>query len=153
MPEGDIVAYNALKFELLNKVHDLGSGGDTLQITLHTAYSLNIDDHSLWGDAGVSSTEYGTADGYTAGGKVLASQSTTKDNSNDRSLFDANDVTWTALGALTPATPSHAIIWNNTPSTPLDPLIVNVLLGATATNGGDYTIAFSASPAAIFTIT
>lgn len=153
MPEGDITAYNAPKEDLMNKVHDLGTGGDTIQVTLHTGYTPNIDTHELFADAGVSSTEYGTGAGYTAGGKVLASQTVTEDDANDRALWDAADVTWTALGALTPATPSHAIIWNNTPAVPLDPLICYVLLGTTATNGGDYTLQWSAAPAAILSLT
>ena len=55
--------------------------------------------------------------GYTAGGATLANKSVTKDNTNDQSVFDADDVTWsnstlTARGAVlykdtgTPATSS-----------------------------------------------
>ena len=107
----------------------------------------------LWADAGVSSTEYGTANGYTAGGKVIASQLVTQDDGTDRGVFDAADVTWTSLGALSPATPSHVLLWDNTPSTPLDPLIAYWVLGTTATNGGDYTIQWSTSPSAIILLT
>lgn len=153
MAEGDITLYNAFKEDILSKVHDLTSGGDTIQVTLHTSYTPDIDAHQLWADTGVSSTEYGTASGYTAGGKVLGSQTVTADDTNDRALFDGADVTWTGLGALSPATPSHAIIWNNTPAAPLDPLIAYVELGTTATNGGDYTLSWSPSPAAIISLT
>ncbi len=153
MAEGDITAYNAIKQDLMDKVHDLGTGGDTIQTTLHTSYTPNIDTHELFADVGVSSTEYGTASGYTAGGQVLGSQTVSEDDANDRALWDGADETWTALGALSPATPSHAIVWNNTPATPLDPLLCYVELGTTATNGGDYTIAWDSSPAAILTVT
>lgn len=149
--EGDISLYNAFKRDVLNGVHNLGSGGDSIKITLHTGYSPNIDSHEDWAD--VSATEYTTANGYTVGGKTLGSQSVIKDDSNDRALFDAADVTWTALGPLSPATPSHAIIWNDTPTSPADPLIAYIELGVTATNGGDYTIQFSSSPAAIISLT
>lgn len=98
-------------------------------------------------------TEYGTASGYTAGGKTLASQTVVQNDTNDRSEFDAANVTWTALGPLSPATPSHAIIWNDTPTSPADPLICYIVLGTTATNGGDYSVAFSTSPSAILTLT
>jgi len=149
MPEGDIVSYNDLKEQLFKKLHDFVN--DTIKVTLHTGYTPNIDTHQVWAD--VSATEYGTANGYTAGGKTLANKSVTQDNTNDRALFDADDVTWTALGALSPATPSHAIMWNDTPTSPADPLVDYVLLGTTATNGGNYTLQWSSSPSAILSIT
>jgi len=153
MAEGDIVIYNDFKEQILSKWHDLSSGGDTLKLTLHTSYTPNIDTHQVWADTGVSSTEYGTASGYTAGGKTLGSQTVTQDDTNDRALFDAADVTWTALGALSPATPGHAILWNDSTTTPTDSLICYVELGTTATNGGDYTIAWDTSPSAIISLT
>jgi hypothetical protein len=149
MAQGDLTLYNAFKEDLLKKVHDLVN--DTIKVTLHTGYTPDIDTHQVWSD--VSATEYGTANGYTAGGKTLASKTVTQDNTNDRALWDAADVTWTALGPLSPATPSHAIIWNDTPTSPADPLIGYIELGVTATNGGDYTLSFSSSPAAIISLT
>lgn len=152
MPQGDQIIYNDFKEQVLLGVHNLGSGGNTLKLTLHNAYTPNIDTHQVWADTGVSSTEFATAAGYTAGGKTLASQSVTQDNTNDRALFDAADVTWTALGPLA-ATPSHAILWNDTPAAPADPLISYIVLGTTAPNGGDYTLQFSTSPSALITLT
>lgn len=149
MAQGDIVAYNDFKEQLFKKIHDLVN--DTVKVTLHTSYTPNIDSHQVWAD--VSSTEYGSGSGYTAGGKTLANKSVTQDNTNDRALWDADDVTWTSLGALSPATPSHAIIWNDTPTSPADPLLDYVILGTTATNGGNYTLQWSSSPSAINTIT
>jgi len=146
MAEGDGFIYNNFKEQIMEKIYDLSTGGDTLQVTLHTGYTPNIDAaHSVWADTGVSSTEYGTASGYTAGGKVLGSQDTTQDDTNDRGVFDGADVTWTSLGALSPATPSDAILWDNTPTSPADPLIAYWELGSTATNGGDYTLAWGAN--------
>lgn len=153
MAEGDIVVYNDLKEQLFLGTHDFGNGADTLKVTLHTSYTPDIDSHQVWADTGVSSTEYGTGSGYTAGGQTLANQSITQDNTNDRALFDADDVTWSGLGALSPATPSHAIIWNDTPTSPADPLMCYVVLGTTATNGGDYTLQWSTSPSAIISLT
>ncbi len=140
MAEGDGVIYNNFKENVMEGVHSLATAGDTMQLTLHTAYTPNIDTHLLFATAGVSSTEYGTADGYTAGGIALTSQDVTQDDTNDRGVLDAADVTWTSLGALTPATPSHTILWNTTPTSPADPLIAYWVLGTTATNGGNYTI-------------
>lgn len=149
MAEGDITAYNDLKEQILKGVHDLSS--DTITITLHTGYTPDIDTHQVWAD--VSATEYSTASGYTAGGQALGTLSVTQDNTNDRALWDAADVTWSSLGPLSPATPSHFIIWNDTPTSPADPLICYGELGTTATNGGNYTIEWASTPAAILALT
>jgi hypothetical protein len=149
MAEGDITVYNDLKEQLFKKVHDFVN--DTIKLTLHTGYTPNIDTHQVRAD--VSGTEYTTAAGYTAGGVTLANKSVTQDNTNDRALFDADDAAFASLGPLSPATPSHAIIWNDTPSSPADPVVANIELGTTATNGGNYTIQFSTSPSAILSIT
>lgn len=151
MAQGDQVVYNGFKEYLMKKVFDLVN--DTCKITLHTSYTPDIDTHDEWGDTGVSSTEYGTAGGYTAGGKTLANKTVTRDNTNDRALWDADDPTWTSL-TLSPATPGHAIIRDTTPTTtPNLPLISYIVLGTTTTNGGDYTLQFSTSPSAILSLT
>lgn len=140
MAEGDATVYNAFKEDLLLGVHNLAS--DTIKITLHTSYTPNIDSHQVWSD--VSATEYSTASGYTAGGTALSGGTVTQDNTDDEAVFDATDVTWSSLGPLSPATPGHAILWNDTPTSPADPLICYWELGTTATNGGNYTLAFAA---------
>lgn len=142
MAQGDGFVYNNFKEQVLLGKYNLGNGGDALKVTLHTGYTPNIDTHQVRAD--VSATEYGTGSGYTAGGKTLGSQAVTQDDTNDRAKFDAADVTWTALGPLSPATPSHLILWDDTPTSPADPLIAYWELGTTATNGGDYTIAWHA---------
>ncbi len=145
MAEGDGSIYNNFKEQVMAGVFNLASGGDTLKVTLHTAYTPDIDSHTVWGDSGVSSTEYGTGSGYTAGGQTLAGQGLTQNNTNDRGEFDATDVTWSSLGALSPATPSDVILWDDTPTSPADPVIAHWELGSTATNGGDYTLQFGAN--------
>lgn len=145
MAEGDGLIYNSFKEDVMEGIMDLATSGDTIQTTLHTAYTPDIDAHVIWGTAGVSSTEYGTADGYTAGGQVLAGQDVTQNDTDDRGEYDGTDETWSSLGALTPATPSDAIHWDNTPAGPVDPLIASWELGVTATNGGDYTLQWGAN--------
>ena len=147
MAEGDGAIYNNFKEVIMNGVFNLANGGDTIKCTLHTAYTPNIDAaHSVWADTGVSSTEYGTGSGYTAGGATLANQATSQDDTNDRGKFDGDDVTWSSLGALSPATPSDMIMWDDSPTSPqADPLIAYWELGTTATNGGDYTLQFGAN--------
>lgn len=151
MAQGDGAIYNNFKEQVMEGVFNLASGGHTLQQTLHTGYTPNIDTHGLWADSGVSSTEYGSGSGYTAGGATLASQDVTQDNTNDRGVFDAADITWSSLGALSPATPSHTLLWDTTPTSPADPLIAYWELGTTATNGGNYTLQFGASGIVLLT--
>lgn len=143
MAEGDAFLYNAFKQDLLEKLHDLSNGADAITVTLHTAYTPNIDAaHSI--RANVVATEYGTANGYTANGQVVANQATSQNDSSDRGELDFDDETWTSLGTLSPSTPSDAIIWNETQSSPVDPLIGYVELGSTATDGNDYTLQWAA---------
>jgi hypothetical protein len=140
MAQGDGFIYNNFKEQVMEGIFNLASGGDTLQVTLHTSYTPDIDAQGVWADTGVSTTEYGSGSGYTAGGETLGSQDVTQDNTNDRGAFDGADVTWTSLGPLSPATPGHVILWDDTPTSPADPLIAYWELGTTATNGGDYTL-------------
>ena len=141
MAEGDGVVYNYTKKYLMDGVYDLDTGGDTIKFTLHTGYTPNIDTDDIWGD--ISTTEYGTGDGYTAGGATLASQATSVDTTDDEGVFDGDNITWSSLGPLSPATPSHTVCWDDTQTTPADPLILYFELGTTATNGGDYTLDFA----------
>lgn len=140
MPEGDIVWYNAAKKKILD--NDIDFAADTIKVTLHTGYTPNIDTHDFWDD--VSATEYGTASGYTAGGVTLGSKTVTVDTTNDQADIDAADASWTALGPLSPDTPSHAIVWKDTATPSTSPLLYYVVLGTTATNGSNYAIAWNA---------
>lgn len=128
----------------MNGVFDLAAAADTIKVILVSAHTPNIDTHAVLLD--VSGDEYGAGLGYTVGGETLAGQSTAQDNPNDRGVFDGTDLTWSTLGALTPATPSHAIMYDDTPAAPqADPLIAYWVLGSTATNGGDYTLQWGAN--------
>lgn len=129
----------------MNGVFNLANAQDVIKIILVTGHTPNIDAaHSVL--LNVSGDEYGAGSGYTVGGETLAGQSTVQDDANDRGAFDGTDQTWTALGALTPATPSHAIMYDDTPAAPqADPLIAYWVLGTTATNGGDYTLQWGAN--------
>ena len=142
MAEGDGAIYNNFKETVMEEMFNLANGADTVQLSLHTGYSPDIDAHDQWAD--VSATEYGTGTNYSSGGATLASQDVTQDDANDRGVFDADDGTWSSLGPLAGlATPSHAILWDDTAAG--DELICYWTLGTTATNGGDYKLAFSSS--------
>jgi hypothetical protein len=140
MAEGDITLYRSFLNGLGAGLFDLSSSDNhTVTVTLHVAYSPDVDAHTQWSD--VSATEYGSSDGYTAGGQVLQTTTWVSDSDTGVTTFDAADVTWSSLGPLDTATPSHAILWDNTATS--DDLIGYMELGTTATNGGDYTITWS----------
>lgn len=136
MAEGDGTLYNTFKEEVMEGLLDLATVGDTIKTMLVSAYTPNIDTHVNY--ASVSGVEYGAGLGYTVTGETLAGQDVTQDDANDRGVFDATDETWTALGPLSPATPSDAIMYSST----ADTLIAYWELGVTATNGGDYTLSW-----------
>lgn len=139
MAQGDGFLYNAFLVDVISGVHDFAN--DSLVVSLHTGYTPDVDTDAVWAD--ISATEYGTGDGYTAGGEVLQNVVVTQNDTDDRAEVDADNPVWTALGPLTPATPSHATLRNDTAAG--DPLIGFWELGATATNGEDYELVFSAS--------
>jgi len=147
MAEGDGALYNNFKEQLMEGVFQLQSGGHTIKAILVSGYTPDIDTHTQYSD--VSGSEYSTGDNYTEGGETLTSQDTTQDNDNDRGKFDAANVTWSSLGALDPATPSHVILYDDTATN--DELIGYWALGTTATNGGDYTIAWHADGIVLLT--
>ena len=103
--------YNEYKKEIgvINWLTD-----DIRVMLVDNTYTLDIDAHSNKDDIdGLSVEVSGT--GYTAGGELLANMSISRDDVNDWSKFDADDVTWgsstlTARGAIvyldtgTPAT-------------------------------------------------
>lgn len=141
MAEGDGAIYNNFKEQVMEGEFDLKTGGDQLKVMLVSGHTPNIDTHTTY--ANVSADEYGTASGYTATGKTLAGQDVTQDDTNDRGVFDATDLTWSSLGPLSPALPTHAIMYDDTHASDL--LIAYWELGTTATNGGDYTLQWGAN--------
>jgi hypothetical protein len=147
MAEGDIVFYNAAKKKILD--NDIDFAADTIKVTLHTGYTPNIDTDEFWDD--ISSTEYSTDAGYTAGGVTLGSKTVTTDTANDQADVDAADPSWSSLGPLTPNTPSHAVMWKDTGTPATSPLLLYVVLGTTPTNGSNYALALNAG--GLFTLT
>lgn len=137
MPEGDGVLYNNPKESYFNGGLDMSN--DTLKLSLHTGYTPDIDADDVWDD--ISATEYPTADGYTALGQVLDGQIVTRDDPNDKSVFDGTDETWSNLGPLDPPTPSHLVLRASVSGI----LIAYWVLGTTPTNGDDFVIAWPAA--------
>jgi hypothetical protein len=105
--------FNAFVEHLAEKVHNLGA--DTLKIMLtNTAPSAA---NSVKADI----TEISAGFGYTAGGNTAA-VSTSAQTSGTYKLVLSSPATWTAAGG-TIGPFRYAVLYNDTPSSPADPLI------------------------------
>lgn len=134
MAEGDASVHNNFKEQLLLKTIDCDT--DTFKMALYTAtYTWSTDG----ADTAYSATNEISAANYTAGGKALTGLAVTQDDTNDWAKWDADNVTWTALGA---ASPRHALLYDDTTATKW--VLIHWEL-ATDSNGGDYTLAFGAN--------
>jgi len=120
--------YDVFVEDWANKVHDLlgtaGAGADTLKILLSNA-APNVATHALRSQT----TELATGNGYTSGGASLANVGT---RSGGVLTVVATDVVFTAAGG--PIGPfRYAIIYNDTPASPLDPLVAYYDYGSSLT--------------------
>lgn len=132
MAEGDIVFYNDYMTEFLRGTLDHDT--DSIKIILVSSYTPDYDNDSAYAD--VTTYEYSSGSGYTAGGVTATTPSISQDNTNNMGVLDIDDPYWSNLGPLSPATPSHAIAYFDVD----DVLICTMELGVTPTNGQDYTL-------------
>lgn len=118
-----MAAYNKYQIfvgDLTGKVHDLlgttpGTDCDTLKVMLSNT-APNAGTHVVRGD----SVEIAAGNGYTAGGSTIGGQSGTR--TTGTFTLAGNEITWTAtVGGI--ATFQYAILYNDTPTSPADPLI------------------------------
>ena len=118
---------------------------DTIKATLHTAtYTPNQSTNEVKADA---TNELTTAGGYTAGGVTLGSK--TYSSSSLVTTFDAADLAWSALSV----TFRYIVLWDDTPTTPADPLISYVDTGGDQTlSGTDLAVVWNASGIFTFTV-
>jgi hypothetical protein len=119
--------------DLAHKVHNLGT--DTLKVILsNTAPSLT-------NEVKADITELSTSGGYTAGGQSLTV--TTAAQTSGIYYLIANDLTWTGSGG--GFSFRYAIVFNDTPTSPADPLIGYVDYGYTVTIAASQTFTFDIS--------
>ena len=138
--------YNVFVEDFANKVHDLfgtaGSGADTLKVMLSNT-APNASTHAVRADA----TELSGGNGYTSGG---ASATNVGTRSTGTLTVAGTDIVFTASGG-TVGPFRYAILYNDTPTSPADPLIgwwdygSSITLNDTET----FTVDFGAS---IFTV-
>ena len=136
-----MASYNKIQAfveHLAEKVHNLGS--DTLKVL------LSVDAPSASADAVKAdlTSELGTANGYTSGGNTPTISSSAQ-TSGTYKLVLADTVFTASGGTIGPF--RYAVFWNDTPTSPADPLIAwwdygsNVTLNDTET----FTVDFDAT--------
>ena len=131
------VKYEKFAEDMWNKVHDLFGTTDTLKAMLSNA-APNVATHAVRADV----TELSTGNGYTSGGEDVQNDST---RSGGTVTMTGVDVTWTASGAVGPF--QYAELYNDTPTSPVDPLISYWNYGSAVTlaSGETFTLDFGAS--------
>lgn len=123
-------------------VHQLHSAGHELKVFL-TNSTPNVSTHTLKADLTEITEQYG----YTAGGDDTENDYT---ESGGTGTLTGTDCIWNASGgSFGPF--RYCVLYNNTPSSPLDPLISYWDYGSalTVNNGESFTVDFGAS---IFTL-
>lgn len=131
--------YNSFKLKLIDNSTKIDLSSDTIKIALVTStYVPSADNHDFFNDI----TNEVSGAGYTAGGATLASKTVTQDNTNDKAVFDAADVTWTTSSI----TARGAILYKSTGVSSTSPLIGYIDFGADKTSdGGTFQITISTS--------
>ena len=132
--------YNKFKEYMADGTMDLDN--DTFKIMLTTSTYTPAATHSVKADV----TNEISGDGYTAGGATL--QNVTWTESSGTVTLDATDVSWTSATF----TARYAVIYDDTPASPLDPLVCLIDFGTDkSVTAGTFTIQFHAN--GIFTLT
>lgn len=126
---------NNFKEQLLLKTINCGTGGDTFKVALYSVAPSYPDGAA----PAYSATNEISVANYTAGGVALTGQAVTQDDTNDRAAWDANDPSWTSLGA---STIVAAVLYDDTTATKWQLIIWEI---GTNSNGGNYTLQFAAA--------
>jgi len=139
------VKYEPFIQNLADKIIDFFGTGDTFKAVIHT------DAPVVATDATISDlTQIGGSNGYTTGGEDIQNDST---RTGGTVTMTAVDITWTAsggnLGAST--TGRYVSIYDDTPTSPADPLYCSFDYGSTFTvaAGETFVLDFGASLATL----
>jgi hypothetical protein len=124
--------FNQFVEDLAKKVHNLDA--DTLKVML--VNTAPVAANSVKADL----TEISAGNGYTAGGTAVANQDAEQTSGTLKLVGD--DVVFTASGAIGPF--RYAVLYNDTPSSPADPLIGFWDYGSSISlaNGETFTVDF-----------
>lgn len=132
--------FNVFVENVMEKVHNLQS--DTLKVALTN--TAPVATNSVFADL----TEISSGNGYSAGGST-STQSSSAHSSGTYKLV-LGDVTFTASGgSIGPF--RYAVLYNDTPTSPADPLILFWDYGTslTLTTGNSFSVDFDASAGVI----
>lgn len=131
------VIFNSWKADVLKA--NIDHVDDTIKVMLvSSSYTPNQDTHQFIDDV----TNQVTGDGYTAGGATLASKTVTQNDTDNRGVFDAADVTW----ADSTITARGAVLYKDTGTPATSPVISYFDFAEDKiSTDGDFTIAWDAS--------
>lgn len=136
------VKYQQFVEDFGNKVHDLVGTNDTLKVAL-TNTAPNVATHNVLADI----TEISAGFGYTAGGADTQNDGT---ESGGTLTVTGVDIVWTASGgSIGPF--RYAVLYNDTPVAPADPLIAYWDYGSSITLLDTETFTWNVG-ASIFTV-
>lgn len=131
------IIFNNFKKNIMNGNIDLDT--DTIKVALVTSsYTPNQDTHEFFSD--VTNEVSGT--GYSAGGSALTTKTVTEDTTNDRGVFDADDVSWTT----STITARAAVLYKSTGTSSTSPLICYIDFGSDkVSTAGTFTVSWDAN--------
>jgi len=132
------IVFNSFKRDIANGSIDLDT--DTIKVMLVTSsYTPNQDSHSKRSDV----TNEVTGTGYSTGGSALANKTVTQDNTNNKGVFDADNITWST----STITARGAVLYKSRGgASSADELICYIDFGSDySSSSGDFTITFGAS--------
>jgi hypothetical protein len=135
------VIYN--EFKRANAAGEIDLNADDIRVALlmsNTTADTENDTMVYVGDF----TTLDECDGANYVRKALANEAVNKDDANDRAEFDADDVTWSALGVGTRQTVG-ALLYEHVTNDADSPIIAYVeFSGAVTHDGSNFTIEWSA---------
>ncbi len=131
------VKYEVFVQHLMDKVHDLFGTTDTLKVALTNSAPV-VATHAVLADV----TQISGGTGYTTGGSDSQNDST---RTGGTVTMTGTDIVWTASGSM--GALRYAILYNDTPTSPADPLIAYWDYGSSVTlsTGETFTVDFGAS--------
>ena len=136
--------YNQFKTQIMNKEIDLVA--DTVKVALLDNSHSFAQTAVGWAASSTNANELAATGGYSAGGAALASKAVTQESTHGK--FYAADTAWPSATF----TAYNAVIYDDTPSSPADPLICSIdFSGAQSVSSGTFTIQWAAG--GILTIT
>lgn len=129
---------NSFKKHIMNGGIDLDT--DTIKVMLlSSSHTQNVDAQEFIDD--VSANEV-SGTGYSAGGQALANKSVTQNNTTDKGVFDADDVTWSTATI----TARYAAVYKDTGTPSTSPIICIIDFGSDkSSTAGDFSINWNAS--------